>query len=703
MTTVVIDATVGGAGGGSRGGAGGTLSTPNGADGIFAVAGGGGGGPGGSGGSGGPADFSNGGGAGGAGGAGGTNGSSSLPGSSTTGVIGDPGIAGDPASIDGGDGGGGGAGGYGAAVLNSASPSDSLAASLTGGHGGKGGDGGPGPVQGGFGGNGGGGGGGLYYANSNATSQLTIGSGATLQGGVGGDGGLGGASGSEGLNSFGGDGGTGGDGLDVGSTGVTIDTSAAIAGGSGGAAGGFNGTRGRAGTDGANGAGIVGEGLTIINETGGKISGGGSGASQGNAITFLGGANTLTLNSASDSQLAGKIEIDGGTVTFNQPADRTVSNAILGAGGVIQDAANTLTLSGTNTYSGATVIEAGTLRAGSDHGLSSASAFAVANGAELDIGNGSTIGSLADSGGSGGTVEDCGTIAATLTTGGDNNSTSFSGTIEDGLHAVSLIKTGTGTFTLGGANTYTGDTTVNGGVLSISADDNLGSGGTLHLNNGTTLQATANFTLTHAIVVTGDPTYDVAAGTTLTISNQISGDGDVEKTGGGTLVLSNGTNNYTLGTVIHAGTLDVAAAGAAGGDHDISFGDGEQGTLRVENAALSGNALTNHIVNFGDGDVLDLPGLAFVPGSTTYNYTAGTLSVTAGGTTDTFTLANPVDTTFAVGKDASGGTEVIAVYHVTVADDPGTTSDGTTGGVGTLSPGAGQCTFRQRPSHRDRH
>src|SRR5262249_51833724 len=132
-------------------------------------------------------------------------------------------------------------------------------------------------------------------------------------------------------------------------------------------------------------------------------------------------------------------------------------------------------LGGANTYAGTTSVGAGTLQAGADAGFSKFSAFTVSSGAALDInGHDVTVGSLADGTGAG-TVTNGDTVASTLTTGADNTDTTFSGVVQDGSHVLSLTKEGTGTFTLAGANTYTGDTTVNHGALSISADDNLGS------------------------------------------------------------------------------------------------------------------------------------------------------------------------------------------------------------------------------------
>ena len=160
--------------------------------------------------------------------------------------------------------------------------------------------------------------------------------------------------------------------------------------------------------------------------------------------------------------------MNGGTLELQQTsagtgflagaATRTHAKTIGGTGGTLSKTGNgTVILSGANTYQGATSIQAGTLQAGSTSAFGSNSAVTLANvaGATLNLnGFNNSIGSLAGGGGAGGNV----TLgAATLTTGGNNTSTSYAGVISG---TGALTKTGTGTQTLTGANTYTGATTV---------------------------------------------------------------------------------------------------------------------------------------------------------------------------------------------------------------------------------------------------
>lgn len=91
------------------------------------------------------------------------------------------------------------------------------------------------------------------------------------------------------------------------------------------------------------------------------------------------------------------------------------------------------------------------------------------------------------------------THAATVTNGGTGPSVltingavdhAFSGTINDGAGGISLVKSGTSIWTLSGANTYTGTTTVNGGTLLINAN-HAAATGEVTVNNSGTLGGTS--------------------------------------------------------------------------------------------------------------------------------------------------------------------------------------------------------------------
>ena len=187
------------------------------------------------------------------------------------------------------------------------------------------------------------------------------------------------------------------------------------------------------------------------------------------------------------SSLPITLQSQGGIVDTNGN-NATLSGAISGPGGLSKIGAGTLTLSGQSTYTGATGVNAGTLQAGAVNAFSPFSAFTVASGATLNLASfNQTIGSLAGAGGV--------TLgSATLTTGNDNTSTTFSGVISG---AGGLTKIGNGILMLTGANTFTGGTTtsiaadlvvngslasgvtVNGGVLSGN-----GSFGGLNVSGG---------------------------------------------------------------------------------------------------------------------------------------------------------------------------------------------------------------------------
>lgn len=175
---------------------------------------------------------------------------------------------------------------------------------------------------------------------------------------------------------------------------------------------------------------------------------------------------------------------DGTNTTFiGSIEDGTSTTGLTKVGG------GTLTLTGTNTYSGLTTIDSGVLQGGTVNAFSAASTTIVLSGAALDLGGfDQAIGALSGPG----TVTNSGGNAATLTAGGNNASTEFSGIIADGgTNATALTKAGSGTLLLSGTSTYTGATAVNAGTLEIN--------GSIAASNMTTVNSGALLTGTGVV------------------------------------------------------------------------------------------------------------------------------------------------------------------------------------------------------------
>ena len=244
-----------------------------------------------------------------------------------------------------------------------------------------------------------------------------------------------------------------------------------------------------------------------------------------------------------------------------------------------------MTLSGNNTYTGATFVNGGTLQLGASEVIPNGSALTVASGATFNLnGNSETVGSIAG----GGSIANS---AGTLTAGGNNASTTFSGVISGG---GGLTKAGSGTLTLSGANTYSGNTTLNAGVVSVSQEANLGAGSSGVVFNGGTLNVSESFTANAAkvLTMTGNGTVDVNGGKTLafTSASDLTGTGTLTKSGAGTLTLG-GASSYTGNLIINNGELKVQGLAA-----DV---DAFLSSSRVGNLGGAGGTLTWNYSNAG--------------------------------------------------------------------------------------------------------
>ncbi|MGN7960315.1 autotransporter family protein [Brucella sp. 22210] len=103
------------------------------------------------------------------------------------------------------------------------------------------------------------------------------------------------------------------------------------------------------------------------------------------ATTIAAGARLQLGAGGATGSLASQQIINGGELAFNRNDALNFSTDISGNGGLSQIGTGTTTLSGTNTYSGNTNIDAGTLKAGSAKVFSTTSAFAISSAATLDL------------------------------------------------------------------------------------------------------------------------------------------------------------------------------------------------------------------------------------------------------------------------------------------------------------------------------
>jgi len=193
---------------------------------------------------------------------------------------------------------------------------------------------------------------------------------------------------------------------------------------------------------------------------------------------------------------------------------------------------------------------------------------------------------------------------------GSNDLTVLSDDIGD---SIDLIKGGTGTLMLTGTNTYTGGTTINQGVLRIG-------------NGGTTGSITGNVTNNALLVF--DRSDEV------TFSGIVSGKGSLEQAGMGALILT-GTNTYTGGTTISAGTLQIGNGGTAGSITGNVIDNGSLVFNRSDNVTFNGIVSgAGSLMQAGTGSLI-LTGANTYTGGTTIN--RGTLQLGNGGTSGSTT------------------------------------------------------------------
>jgi autotransporter-associated beta strand protein len=469
------------------------------------------------------------------------------------------------------------------------------------------------------------------------------------------------------------------------------------------------------------------------------------------AGTVASGTGTLTLGGdvttndpgvPAAATISGKLALGSANRTFtvvtptggSANPDLLVSAAISGSAGLTKVGTGKLELSGSNTYTGATAVSVGILRASNDSALGDAGiGTTVTAAAALEVRGGISASEPLTLNGSGispanlgamrslsGINTFSGTVVLTgnTTFGVDANQLTLSGVVTQTATSA-LTKVNAGTLVLSGSNTYTGATNVSAGALRALNDSALGTAGVgttvaagaaLEVGGGITSSESLNLSGTgisgtgavHSL--SGNNTFLSSAGITINPSTVVIGvdsgrltfSGVVNDTGvganltkvggGGALRLDGPSNNtYSLTTTVNEGTLELGKTGAIAVPGNLTVGDGSGGVSSdVVQLLQSGQVASTSVVTINSSGLLDLNNFSNAIGPLTMTggtIASGTGTLTLGGNVTTMASASVATIS---GKLALGS----APRTFTVADgaaDPDMSVSAATSGSGNLT------------------
>lgn len=346
-----------------------------------------------------------------------------------------------------------------------------------------------------------------------------------------------------------------------------------------------------------------------------------------------GGTSTSTINSAISGNFAFN-RATTGTATINLTGNNTYTGGTTIGTGIVGAGHNNAFGTGTITQNG------GTLSSNSTTARVFANAYAI--GGNITLGNATNTGKLTF-----GSTSNLGGATRTLTM---NSEVEFSGVVSNG----GIIKAGTGQLTFSNANTYTGDTTLNGGRNQITNTAGFGTGNVIVASGAQAWVNVVSGSVINNFTISGDGFNEggvsrgslrlsggtLAGNVTLAANARISGAGveagtiagnigdggsgfalEVGGTGGNNLVALTlaGTNTYTGATTVTTGALrvngslatgsavTVAAAGTLGGTGTIG------GAINVSGTISPGD-VTSTIQSLATGSLSLLTGSTFAYG-----------------------------------------------------------------------------------------
>ena len=376
--------------------------------------------------------------------------------------------------------------------------------------------------------------------------------------------------------------------------------------------------------------------------------------------------------------------IDGNVVnnamlTFNRSDALTYSGEISGSGGLRKLGSTTLTLSGSNGYTGVTNIATGFLVLNNTNALAGTGTISFTGGGTLRYSASNTVDYSAKILSNG--------IQIKIDTNGQNV------TFASGLAASNtggLRKSGGGTLTLSASNGYTGDTVVSGGTLALNNTNALAGSGTIAFGGGT-LQYSASNTVDYSAKILNAFNSAISIDTNsqnVTFASGLgsSNTGGLTKTGLGTLTLT-ASNGYTGTTLVNGGVLALGNANALARTGTLSFGGGS-----LQYSASNTVDYSSKILSSGSAISIDTNGqnVTFATGLAASN--TGGLTKTGNGIltlsgSSSYTGATAVNGGRLLVNGQLGNTAV-AVNASGLLSGSGTILGGVTvASSGTLSPG----------------
>ena len=378
------------------------------------------------------------------------------------------------------------------------------------------------------------------------------------------------------------------------------------------------------------GATTIGDGLVVVRNGDDRLPTGTS-VTLGNGSTYgvlqLGsstGASNQTLAGLASLTGAGDRVISGNStstsiLTLSIATGINVFNGTVGGStstennlALVKSGGGTFQFSGSQSFSGGSTINSGTLTLGHVSNTLADSGAVTVSGGTLSLGsNSDTVGAVTLSSGS---------ITGTGTLTGSSYALTNTGSISANLGGtgVALTKSGAGTATLSGINTYTGGTNINSGTLALGSADALGTTGTISFGGGTLEYSSSNtadysgrFSTAAGQAYRIDTNgQSVTFGTALTSSS-----GTLTKTGAGTLTLAGAAaSSFSGATSVSGGSLVI----------DPGVGVSQTSSVSVSSASLIVNG------TLGSGSTATTIGTGGVLGGTgTVN---GTVTIANGGT-----------------------------------------------------------------------